>query len=155
MEQLITRECYETLNKKLYNLKHIDLVNLCKYIDECRSMGSLDDNPEYYQALEDLDRLNKKIDDLVLTLNQSRIFNKNMVVEDTVMFGATVEFINCDTEEKKKFTLVSIYDSDVNLGRISISSPFAKEMIGLHTGDYFSFKDDEYEITNIYFSCLE
>jgi transcription elongation factor GreA len=155
MELILTRECYETLTKKVNEMKYVDLPKLSEHIDECRTIGSLDDNPEYYQSLEELDRLNKKIDELLFALNGCKIFSPSMIVEDTVMFGATVEFVNCDTDVKKKYTLVSVYDSDVEKGYISINSPFAKEMIGLHTGDYFSFRDDEYEITNICFAFQE
>lgn len=155
MELILTRECYETLTKKVHEMKYVDLPKLSEHIDECRTIGSLDDNPEYYQSLEELDRLNKKIDELLFALNGCKIFSPSMIVEDTVMFGATVEFVNCDTDVKKKYTLVSVYDSDVEKGYISINSPFAKEMIGLHTGDYFSFRDDEYEITNICFAFQE
>ena len=155
MELILTRECYETLTKKVHEMKYADLPKLSEHIDECKTIGSLDDNPEYYQSLEELDRLNKKIDELLFALNGCKIFSPSMIVEDTVMFGATVEFVNCDTDVKKKYTLVSVYDSDVEKGYISINSPFAKEMIGLHTGDYFSFRDDEYEITNICFAFQE
>ena len=155
MDLILTRECYDSLTKKVHEMKYVDLPKLSEHIDDCRTIGSLDDNPEYYQSLEELDRLNKKIDELLFALNGCKIFSKEMVVEDTVMFGATVEFVNCDTDEMKKYTLVSIYDSDVEKGLISVNSPFAKEMKGLHTGDIFSFRDSDYEITNIYFSCLE
>lgn len=152
MNILLTKECYDSLNKKLYELQRIEQPKLSEHIDECRSIGSLDDNPEYYQSLEEMDRLNKKIDELIIILNNCTIFKKDMLIEDTVMFGTTIEFIDCETELMKKYTLCSVYDSDASLGKISIDSPFAKEMIGLHTGDFFSFKDKEYEIINIYSS---
>lgn len=152
MSIILTRECYDSLNNKLNDMKHIEQPKLSKYIEECRQIGSLDDNTEYYQALETADRLNKKIDDLVNVLNQAIIFSDDMKVENTVTFGSTVEFVNCETNETKKYTIVSIYDSDVEKGYVSINAPFIKEMIGLHTGDFFSFNDNDYEITNIYYS---
>jgi transcription elongation factor GreA len=136
----------------LNDMKYIDQPKVASYIDECRQIGALDDNTEYYQALESADRLNKKINELVSILNQSVIFNESMKQDDTVTFGSTVSFKNCETEEIKTYTIVSIYDSDVEKGLISIDAPFIKEMIGLHTGDFFTFNDKEYEITNIHYS---
>jgi len=149
MQIVLTKKCYDNILDKLNVLKNIEQPKMSKHIDECRTIGSLDDNPEYYQSLEDMDRLNKKIDELVSVLNSCKIFTPDMIIDDTVMFGTTVKFINCETNEEKQYTLVSIYDSDVSSGFISINSPFAKEMIGLHTGDIFTFNDIDYEITNI------
>lgn len=154
MSTLLTKECYNSLTEKLYELQHIEQPKLSNHIDECRSIGSLDDNPEYYQSLEEMDRLNKKIDELIVVLNDCTIFKKEMLIKDTVMFGTTVDFIDCDTEVKKQYTLCSVYDSDASLGKISVDSPFAKEMIGLHIGDYFTFRDKEYEIISICSSSL-
>ena len=67
-------------------------------------------------------------------------------------FGATVTFINTETEEIKRYTIVSTYESDISNGLISIQAPFVKEMIGLSLNDYFEYNDNEYEIINIQYS---
>jgi transcription elongation factor GreA len=152
MSILLTKECHTMLVEKLQHMKFVEQPSASKLIDECRQIGALDDNTEYYTALENADRLNKKINDLVDVLNQAIVFTESMKVDDTVGFGTTVEFINCDTDVKKKYTIVSVYDSNLDNGLISIDAPFVKEMLGLHTGDFFSFNDIDYEITNIYYS---
>lgn len=152
MSTILTKQCYESLVEKLNNLRYVEQPKLSNQINECKQIGSLDDNMEYYQALENADRLNKQITDLVMVLNNAKIFTNSMKREDTVTFASTVEFINCETKQSKKYTIVSMYDSNVEDGLISINSPFAKEMIGLHTRDIFSFNDIDYEITNIYYS---
>jgi len=151
---ILTRQCYEKLAQQLFTLQHDEIPNAAVYMEECRQSGSLDDNPEYYAALQTLDRLNKKADDLELTLKTVTLFDSSMIKEDRVGFGATVEFKNCETDKVKKYTIVSIYDSDIEKGCISVESPFAKEMINLQIGDFFSFNDADYEITNICYSCL-
>ena len=151
---ILTQECYNRLVQQLYILQHDEIPSAARYMEECRQSGSLDDNPEYYAALQALDRLNKKADDLDVTLKSATIFDKSMIQKDTVGFGATVEFKNLETKKKKKYTLVSIYDSDLEKGLISIESPFAKEMINLQKGDFFTFNDVDYEIVSICFSCL-
>lgn len=150
MKRIITKKCYDMLVEKIDNLKYNEIHKLSQHVDECRLNGSLEDNPEYYSALDRLNILYSKLDELNEIINSAVLFDRSMLIEDTVTFGTTVKFINCDTEEEKEYTLVSIYDSDVTNGYISSESPFAKEMLGLHTGDYFSFNDNEYEILNIY-----
>lgn len=151
---ILTKQCYDKLSKQLFELQHKEIPEAARYMEECRQSGSLDDNPEYYAALQALDTLNQKADKLCETLNSATLFNESMIQKGIVGFGSTVEFKNCETDEIKKYTLVSIYDSDVSNGLISIESPFAKEMIKLQVGDFFSFNDNDYEIINIYSSSL-
>lgn len=154
LNMLLTKNCYENMAKKLYQLRYSDAPKLGEHIDECRSNGSIDDNPEYYQALEEMSRLNKKIDELSIILSSATIFSENMRQEDTVTFGTEVTFINTETGKEKTYTILSEYDSDISKGIISVNAPFTKEMLGLHTGDYFYFNDTEYVISNICYSSL-
>ena len=140
----------DTLNR----LRYVEAPKIAEHIDECRSNGSIDDNPEYYQALEDMNRLNNKIDEIASVLSSAVIFTDNMKKKDTVTFGSTVTFVNTETNKDKTYTILSEYDSDVSNGIISSNAPFTKEMLGLHSGDYFYFNDSEYIITNIYYSYL-
>ena len=126
---------------------------MAEHLEECRNSGSLEDNPEYFQAFEDLQRLNAKIDELSNVLTSACVFNESLKRDDTVTFGSTVKFKDVDSKKSKEYTILSIYDSDVNNGTISIVSPFAKEMLGLHSGDYFDFNDKTYEIISICYSC--
>lgn len=151
---ILTKKCYEKLVQQLFVLEHDEIPSTARYMEECRQNGSLDDNPEYYSAIQDLDRLHKKANDLGLLLKSATIYDPSMVDSNRIGFGATVEFKNCETDEITKYTLVSIYDSDISNGFISIESPFAKEMLNLEVGDFFTFKDNDYEIISICFSSL-
>lgn len=151
---LLTRKCYDSIASKLYDLRYKEAPRIADRIDECRSNGSIDDNPEYYQAIEEMTRLNAKIDELSSILSSAIIFTDDMKRKDVVTFASTVEFDDLETGKHKKYTLLSEYDSDASNGIISVTSPFGKEMLGLHTGEYFSFNENEYVITNIYYSYL-
>lgn len=151
---LMTKKCYNNIANKIYDLRYKDAPRVAERINECRSNGSIDDNPEYYQAIDEMDRLNKKIDELSSVLSTSTIFTNEMKKIDTVTFGTIVEFENIETGKRKKYTILSEYDSDVNNNIISMTAPFTKEMLGLHSGDYFVFNDNEYVITNICYSSL-
>ena len=152
-DKKLSQEAIEQMKKESERMKN-ESEKAAEYLEECRVNGSLDDNPEYYHALEDLSSINNRIDELTLVLNNTIIFNDSMKVENTVTFGSTVTFVKTNCKKPKKYTIVSIYDSDVNNGLISINAPFAKEMLGCHIGDYFYFNDDEYIITNIDYSSL-
>lgn len=149
---ILLKSCYENLKNKLNDLKFKEYPKLVNILNESKDMESLEDNVEYNQALKNLELLSCKINDISYILSNAVLFNESMKKNNTVTFGSTVEFTNIKTNIIKKYTIVSIYDSDIENNLISINSPFAKEMIGLHTNDYFSFNDNEYKIINIYYS---
>lgn len=149
---IITQNCYSIIANKLHDLKYKEHPKLAEHLEECRNNGSLEDNPEYYQAFDDLQRLDAKIDELSTVLSSATIFSDTMKQKDTVTFGSTVKFKEDGSKKSKEYTILSIYDSDVDKGIISIESPFAKEMLGLHKGDYFDFNDKTYEIISICYS---
>ena len=82
-------------------------------------------------------------------LSNCELFNSSMFKENTVSFGATVELINEDNGKKISYTIVSIYESDVSNGYISVECPLVKSMLGYSVGDEFEFNDVEYIINNI------
>lgn len=131
------------------------MKDISEYIEEIRPIGVVEDNPEYIHALEKQTMIEKKIETLSNIISDVKIFEKNMCRENTVSFGATVTFENCNNNLEKKYTIVSIYESDVNKGLISNQSPFAQSMMGLHIGDIFDFNDVEYEITDISYSLID
>jgi transcription elongation GreA/GreB family factor len=150
---ILTKKCFDELSNKLNNLRYVEQPRASKLIEESRPIGCFEDKPEYFQALEEQSQINKKIVDIQTILTNSVIFTKEMIKPDTVGFGATVTIYNTTTEQEHNYTIVSMYDSDISKGFISIDAPIIKNAIGLHTGDYFDFRDDEYEITNISYSC--
>jgi transcription elongation GreA/GreB family factor len=93
--------------------------------------------------------------DLSQILSDCMVFEKNMCKDNEISFGATVQFTNCDTDEVKIFTIVSVYESDISKNLISIEAPFVRSMLGLKIGDYFEFNDNEYIINDIRYDLLE
>lgn len=155
MTILLTRNGYDILTNKLTKLLKNDLVNVVKMIEETRPIGCSDEfPPEYMQALDLQNRVEKKILDIRKVLNDCEIFNTNMIKYNKnhnmkIGFGTKVKLLNCNTNKEITYTLVSIYESDINNGYMSISAPFAVEMIGLTIGDTFEFNDIEYEILDV------
>lgn len=155
MTVLLTHNGYDKLTKDLDKLLKHDLVDVVKMIEETRPIGCSDEfPPEYMQALDLQNRVEKKILDLRSILNDCELFNPNMITYNKdhnikIGFGSVVKLLNCNTNKEITYTLVSIYESDINNGFMSISAPFALEMKGLSVGDSFEFNDIEYEILNV------
>lgn len=158
MTVLLTFNGYENLRNKLDNLLKKDLPSVVKLIEDTRPIGCSDEfPPEYMNALDLQNRVEKKILDIRTVLNDCKLFNKEMIQYNSknnmkVGFGTIVRLLNCNTNKELTYTLVSIYESDINNGLMSISAPFAIEMKGLSIGDTFEFNDVEYKILNV--SCV-
>lgn len=154
MKTILTKKCYEELKEKLYNLTYKDQAEASEQVAECRPIGCFEDNPEYLQSMENLAQINRKIIELNNLLSNCIILTKDISDrnKNIVAFGATVTFKNIETDKETTYTILSIYDSNINDGTISIEAPLVKQMIGLQVGDCFEFKDIDYEITNISYS---
>lgn len=149
MTILLTRKGFEKLTKELDRLLQVERPEACHMVEDTRPIGVVEDNPEYLQAIANQDRVEKQITDIHEVLTNCILFNKSMCKPDTVSFGSTVELINEETDDIKHYTIVSIYESDVSNGLISIECPFVRAMIGCKAGDEFDFGDNTYVINNI------
>lgn len=157
MKIILTKKKYKELQDKLYNLQYKDQPTASEQVAECRPIGCLEDNPEYLQAMENLAQINKQVTELQNVLANAIIYNRDKMEtnRDEVAFGCTVSFKNLETDVEKTYTILSVYDSDINNNIISIEAPLVKQMIGLTVGDYFYFRENEFEITNISYSFQE
>ena len=151
---LLTNNGYTKLRDDLEKLVKVDLPYVVNMLEETRPIGVSDEfPPEYLQALDLQNRVEKKIMDLRDILNNCCLFNSSMVKRNgndiLIGFGCSVVLHNFNTNKDITYSLVSSFESDVNKGLISVDCPFAKEMIGLKSGDDFEFNDIEYEIKNV------
>jgi transcription elongation factor GreA len=106
-------------------------------ISEARAHGDLSENAEYHAAKEQQSLNEGRIQELESLLTLADIIDVSKVAGDTVKFGATVKILDEDTEEEKSYMLVGDQEADASKGRISISSPIARAMIGKAVGDSF------------------
>lgn len=155
---IITKQGYDKLTNELKKLVNEDLIDASHQLEETRPIGVSDEFPmEYLQALDNQNRIEKKIVDINDIISDCIIYNESMNKKSPngdflVGFGATVSFIDCDTDEQKIFTIVSSYESDISKGLISIEAPLIKEMINLKVGDFFEYNEKEFVISNIQYS---
>jgi transcription elongation factor GreA len=106
-------------------------------IAEARAHGDLSENAEYHAAKEMQSHNEGRIQELESVLALADIIDVRKLSGTTVMFGATVHILDEDTEAKKTYMIVGDQEADAGAGRISISSPIAKGMIGKSVGDSF------------------
>jgi len=104
-------------------------------ISEARAHGDLSENAEYHAAKEQQSLNEGRIQELESLLALAEIIDVTKLSGSTVKFGATVKILDEDTEEEKKYQIVGDAEADAGKGRISISSPIARAMIGKAVGD--------------------
>lgn len=151
---LLTINGYNKLRDDLEKLIKVDLPYVVNMLEETRPIGVSDEfPPEYLQALDLQNRVEKKILDLRNILKDCCLFDSTMVKRNgndiLIGFGCSVVLYNYETNKDITYSIVSSFESDVSKGLISIDCPFAKEMLGLKVGDSFEFNDNEYEIKNV------
>jgi transcription elongation factor GreA len=104
-------------------------------IQEARAHGDLSENAEYHAAKEAQSMNEGRIAELEDKLGRAEVIDVSKLGGDTVKFGATVTLIDDDTEEKKVYQIVGEMEADVKAGKMSISSPVARAIIGKKVGD--------------------
>ena len=112
-----------------------DRPRIIAAISEARSHGDLSENAEYHAAKEQQSHNEGRIQELESILALAEIIDVSKLSGSTVKFGATVTLLDEDTEEKKTYSIVGDPEADAGNGRVSISSPLARAMIGKEQGD--------------------
>jgi transcription elongation factor GreA len=106
-------------------------------IAEARAHGDLSENAEYHAAKEMQSHNEGRIQELEAVLALADVIDVSKLGGTTVKFGATVKIVDEDTEVEKSYMIVGDQEADASAGRISLSSPIAKAMIGKSVGDSF------------------
>lgn len=104
-------------------------------IAEARAHGDLSENAEYHAAKEQQSLNEGRIQELEALLALANVIDVTKLRGDTIKFGATVTFVNETTEEEKTYQIVGDPEADAGAGRISISAPISRAMIGKEVGD--------------------
>lgn len=126
---------YAALQAELRRLTAEERPRIIEAISEARSHGDLSENAEYHAAKEAQGMNEAKIAELEDKLGRAEIIDVSKLNGDTVKFGATATLMDEDTEEEKRYQIVGELEADVKKGRISITSPMARALIGKKVGD--------------------
>jgi transcription elongation factor GreA len=136
MERIpMTATGLKALEAELNQLKSVERHDIIKHIAEARAHGDLSENAEYHAAKEKQSFIEGRVIELEDFIGRADVIDVSKMSGTTVKFGATVTLVDEDTDEKRKFQLVGDLESDAKKGRISISSPIARALIGKSKGD--------------------
>lgn len=126
---------YEKLKEELRWRQQEERPRIIEAISEARAHGDLSENAEYHAAKEAQSLNEGRVGELEDLIARAEVIDVTKLDGDTVKFGATVRLIDEDTEEEKTYQIVGDQEADVKAGRISISSPIARALIGKGAGD--------------------
>jgi len=125
----------KSLEDELNQLKNVERHEIIKHIAEARAHGDLSENAEYHAAKEKQSFIEGRVIELEDMIGRADVIDISKMSGTTVKFGATVTLADEDTDEKKKYQIVGDHEADIKKGRISISSPIARALIGKSKGD--------------------
>ena len=131
----MTAEGYEALQEEIRHLKTVERERIIKAIAEARAHGDLSENAEYHAAKEQQAWNEARVAELEDKLSRAEVIDVSRLSGERVQFGATVTLLDEDTEKEVTYQIVGDLEADVNRGRISISSPMARALIGKSVGD--------------------
>ena len=136
MEKIpMTAAGFKGLEEELNQLKNVDRHAIIAAIAEARAHGDLSENAEYHAAKEKQSFIEGRVMELEDQIGRADVIDISKLSGSSVKFGATVTLVDEDTDEERKFQIVGDVESDAKKGRISLSSPIARALIGKSKGD--------------------
>jgi transcription elongation factor GreA len=131
----MTAEGYQALDAELKRLKTEERPAVIAAIAEARSHGDLSENAEYHAAKERQSFIEGRVAELEDKLARSQVIDVSKLSGKAVKFGATVTVLDEDTEDEAVYKIVGEDEADVRAGKVSITSPIARALIGKEEGD--------------------
>jgi transcription elongation factor GreA len=145
----------QRLTVELRQLKSAERPAIIRQIAEARTHGDLSENAEYHAARERQSFIEGRIAELEEIVSSVEVIDPSSLSGEHIMFGAHVRLVEEDTEKESAYQIVGVYEADIKSGKLSISSPLAKALIGKRVGDAVSVPapggDRSYEILSIKF----
>src|SRR5690349_7636443 len=135
MEKIpMTAAGYTALETELKHCQRVASPRIIQQISDARTHGDLSENAEYHAAKEQQSLNEGRIAEIEDKLARADIIDVSKLSGDTITFGATVTLVDEDTDEKRVWQIVGEPEADAKKGRISITSPLAKALIGKAKG---------------------
>jgi transcription elongation factor GreA len=131
----MTIEGFRTLEAELQRLKSEERPRIIQAISDARAHGDLSENAEYHAAKEQQGFNEARVADIEDRISRADVIDTSKLSGTTIKFGATVTLVDEDTDEKVKYKIVGDSEASVRDGKISISSPIARALIGKSKND--------------------
>ena len=143
----------KTLDEELENLIKVEREKTKNQISEARAHGDLKENADYHAAKEKQSQIEGRILEIQGKLARVRVVDPTQIKSETIVFGATVTFLDVEKDEEHTYQLVGEDESDLKKNKISFNSPLGSSMIGKEEGDTITVHapkgEREYEIINV------
>ncbi|MFQ5774770.1 MAG: transcription elongation factor GreA [Kiloniellaceae bacterium] len=151
----MTAEGLARLEEELRHLKNEARPEVIRAIAEARAHGDLSENAEYHAARDRQSFIEGRVGEIEDKIARAEVIDVSKLSGKTVMFGATVTLIDEDTEEKLTYQLVGEDEADIKQGRLGITAPLARALIGKTVGDVVEVNtpkgEKAYEIRTVKF----
>ena len=131
----MTKAGYAALNDELKHRTQVERPRIVNDISEARAHGDLSENAEYHAAKEQQSLNEGRISELEDVIGRADVIDTSKMTGGTIRFGAKVKLADEETDEEKAYQIVGDQEADVKSGKISISSPIARALIGKEEGD--------------------
>ena len=131
----MTRPGYVKLEGDLKQLKSVERPKIVREIEAARAHGDISENAEFHAAKERQSHIETRIRQLEDQLARAQVIDPTGSPATTVRFGVTVLLLDTDSEEEVRYTIVGEHESDAASGRISVSSPIARALLGRAVDD--------------------
>jgi len=131
----ITGKGFSALEEELRHRQQVERPRIIQAISDARALGDLSENAEYHAAKESQSLNEGRILELESMISRAEIIDVSKLSGTRIKFGATVKLIDEDTEEEKTYQIVGEPEADVRSGRVSVTSPIARALMGKTVGD--------------------
>ena len=131
----ITAEGLGVVQEELRHLKSVARPEVIRAIAQAREHGDLSENAEYHAARERQSFIEGRVAELEDKIARSEVIDVSALSGKTVKFGATVTVVDEDTEQKLTYQIVGELEADIKAGRLAITAPLARALIGKDVGD--------------------
>ena len=147
------------LKDELRRRREVERPRIVKAIEEAREHGDLSENAEYHAAKEAQSFNEGRSKDLEVMIALANVIDPARLAGNRVVFGATVVLLDGDTDEKVVYAIVGEHEADIKQGRIAITAPVARALIGREVGSVVQVRtpkgQKEYEILEVKFETVE
>ncbi len=152
----MTAEGYQALDAELKRLKTEERPTVIQAIAEARTHGDLSENAEYHAAKERQAFIETRVAEIEDRIARAQVIDISKLSGKQVKFGATVQLLDEDSGDKSKYKIVGEDEADVSKGKVSVTSPLARALIGKEEGDVVEVMAPggarSYEIVKVKFS---
>ncbi|MCX7345857.1 MAG: transcription elongation factor GreA [Aestuariivirga sp.] len=131
----MTAEGHAAMMDEIKHLKSVERPRIIKAIEEARSHGDLSENAEYHAAKEQQGWTEARVAELEDKISRADVIDISKLSGKTVMFGARVTLVDEESDEESTYQIVGEFEADVKKGKISVTSPIARAIIGKSVGD--------------------